>query len=205
MFRKFLPKNDKFFELLNQLAGNIEEGVKLFHKVIGDFDLLAEYASKIHIIENKCDDLTHTIINELNEAFVTPFDREDIHHLTNVLDDVIDIIDTIVTRLGIYKLKGNIPFGTQLSGIIVSQTELIVQLVEHLNDNKNTIQKIISIRNLETEGDLVFKDALTQLFEKQTDVKELIKEKEILENLEKAVDRCQRVATVMEGIIIKNA
>ncbi|MCI0472300.1 MAG: DUF47 family protein [Ignavibacteria bacterium] len=205
MFRKFLPKNDKFFELLNQLAGSIDEGVKLFHEVIGNFDLLAEYASKIHIIENKCDDLTHTIINELNEAFVTPFDREDIHHLTNVLDDVIDIIDTIVTRLGIYRLKGNIPFGTQLSGIIVSQTELIVQLVGHLNDNKNTTQKIISIRNLETEGDMVFKDALTQLFEKQTDVKELIKEKEILENLEKAVDRCQRVATVMEGIIIKNA
>lgn len=205
MFRKFLPKNDKFFELLNQLAGSIDEGVKLFHEVIGNFDLLAEYASKIHIIENKCDDLTHTIINELNEAFVTPFDREDIHHLTNVLDDVIDIIDTIVTRLGIYRLKGSIPFGTQLSGIIVSQTELIVQLVEHLNDNKNTTQKIISIRNLETEGDLVFKDALTQLFEKQSDVKELIKEKEILENLEKAVDRCQRVATVMEGIIIKNA
>jgi uncharacterized protein len=205
MFRKFLPKNDKFFELLNQLAGSIEEGVNLFHEVIGNFDLLAEYASKIHIIENKCDDLTHTIINELNEAFITPFDREDIHHLTNVLDDVIDMIDTIVTRLGIYRLKGNLPFGTQLSGIIVSQTELIVQLVGHLNDNKNTTQKIISIRNLETEGDLVFKDALTQLFENQTDVKELIKEKEILENLEKAVDRCQRVATVMEGIIIKNA
>jgi hypothetical protein len=204
MFRKFLPKKEKFFELLNELAANILDGAKLFRNFMGKPEMLPEYASHIHIIENKCDELTHTIINELNETFVTPLDREDIYQLTNALDDVIDCIDSIVTRLVIYKPKSRLEFGSQLSEILVSQAEIIVQLIENLPDHKNTLQKIIVIRNLETEGDQVFKDALIQLFEKQDDVKELIKAKEILEILEKAVDRCQRVAIVMESINIKN-
>jgi len=204
MFRKFLPKKEKFFELLNELAVSILEGAKLFRDIMGKPEMLPEFASQIHIIENKCDELTHTIINELNETFVTPLDREDIYQLTNALDDVIDCIDSIVTRLVIYKPKSRLEFGSQLSEILVSQAEIIVQLIEHLPDHKNTLQKIIVIRNLETEGDQVFKDALIQLFEKQDDVKELIKAKEILEILEKAVDRCQRVAIVMESINIKN-
>jgi hypothetical protein len=205
MFKKFLPKKEKFFVLLTELAQNVHEGTKLLHKIMENPDILSENASKIHIIENKCDEFTHTIINELNETFVTPLDREDIYHLANSLDDVIDSIDTIATRFGIYKPKKNLVFGPQLTGILLSQTEIILQIVEHLHDHKNTMQKIIAIRNLETEGDVVFKDALTYLFEKQEDVKELIKEKEILEITEKAVDRCQRVAIAIESIIIKNA
>ncbi len=205
MFRKFLPQKEKFFILLFDLAKNVHEGTKLLHDIMENPDLLSENATKIHILENKCDEFTHTIINELNETFVTPLDREDIYLLTNSLDDVIDSIDTIATRFGIYKPKKSFAFGPQLSGILLSQTEIITQIVEHLKDHKNTMQKIIAIRNLETEGDLVFKEALTNLFEKQDDVKELIKEKEILEITEKAVDRCQRVAIAIESIIIKNA
>lgn len=205
MLRKFLPKKEKFFILLAVLAKNVHEGTKLLNDVMENSDILSENASKIHIIENKCDELTHTIINELNETFVTPLDREDIYHLTNSLDDVIDSIDTIATRFGIYKPKKSFVFGPQLSGILLAQTEIILQIIENLEDHKHIMQKIIAIRNLETEGDLVFKEALTNLFEKQDDVKELIKEKEILEITEKAVDRCQRVAIAIESIIIKNA
>ncbi len=204
MFRKFLPQKEKFFKLLTELAENVHKGTKLLHDIMVNPDLLTENASKIHILENKCDELTHSIINELNETFVTPLDREDIYHLTNSLDDVIDSIDTIATRFGIYKPKKSFVFGPQLSGILLSQTEIIYQIVEKLQDHKNMMQKIIAIRNLETEGDMVFKEALINLFEKQDDVKELIKEKEILEITEKAVDRCQRVAIAIESIIIKN-
>jgi len=204
MFRKFLPKNDKFYHLLSEFAKSVYEGAKLLHEIMNNPDMLSENASKIHIIENTCDEFTHSIISELNETFVTPIDREDIYLLANSLDDVIDSIHTIATRLGIYKPKKSFIFGPQLTGILLSQTEIILQIVEHLQDLKNTMQKIIAIRNLETEGDLVFKEALTNLFENQDDVKELLKEKEILENLEKAVDRCQRVAIVIESIIIKN-
>lgn len=140
----------------------------------------------------------------MNETFVTPLDKEDIYQLTNALDDVIDSIDSIARRMSIYKLKKSIVFGPQLSSILLSQTKLIVNIVSSLERGDQTFSKIIAIKNLETEGDSVFKDALTQLFERQKDVIELIKEKEILETAEKAVDRCQRVATVMESILIKN-
>lgn len=176
----------------------------MLHKLLSDKDILLENASKIHILENDCDEIAHSIINKLNDSFVTPLDKEDIYHLTNALDDVIDSIDAIARRMCIYKLKKSTVFGPQLSGILLSQTKLIVEVVKSLEKGEQTYSKIIAIRNLETEGDSVFKDALTQLFERQKDVIELIKEKEILETTEKAVDRCQRVATVMESILIKN-
>ena len=204
MFRKFLPKDDKFYRLFSELAKNVHEGTKLLHEIMNDTSVLSENASKIRIIENTCDEYTHKIINELNETFVTPIDREDIYLLANSLDDVIDSINTIAVRLGIYKPNTKLVFGPQLSGILLSQTEIILEIVGNLHDLKNAMQKIIVIRNLETEGDSVFRDALTYLFEKQDDLKELIIAKEILEITEKAVDRCQRVAIVIESIIIKN-
>lgn len=204
MFKKVLPKKQSFYILLIQLAEKINEATELLHSLLSNKEILVENASKIHILENDCDEIAHSIINKLNEAFVTPLDKEDIYQLTNALDDVIDSIDAIARRMCIYKLKKSTVFGPQLSGILLSQTKLIVEVIKSLEKGEQTYTKIIAIRNLETEGDSVFKDALTQLFEKQKDVIELIKEKEILETTEKAVDRCQRVATVMEGILIKN-
>ncbi len=204
IFKKALPKKQSFYILLIQLAEKINEATELLHNLLSDKEILLENASKIHILENDCDEIAHSIINKLNETFVTPLDKEDIYQLTNALDDVIDSIDSIARRMCVYKLKKSTVFGPQLSGILLSQTRLIVEIVKSLEKGEQTLTKIIAIKNLETEGDSVFKDALTLLFEKQKDVIELIKEKEILEITEKAVDRCQRVATVMEGILIKN-
>jgi predicted phosphate transport protein (TIGR00153 family) len=203
MLKKFLPKQDKFFKLLSELAENILTATELLHEMFGNLNLLAELATQIHIIENKCDEFTHTIINELNETFLTPIDREDIYMLANALDDIVDSIDTIATRLNIYNIKHPSGFGPQLSEILLSQMKLIVEIIEKLQDHKVSMQKIIAIRNLETEGDEVFREALLQLFKKQKDAIELIKEKEILEIIEKAVDRCQHTTLVMESILIK--
>lgn len=204
MLRKFLPKNDKFFKLLNELAANVQIGTELLHEMVDKPELQPEYASKIHILENKCDNITHSLISELNESFVTPIDREDIYTLANSLDDIIDSIDTIARRMNIYKIKEKTVFGPQLTDILLSQAKLIVEVVAKIQDHKISMQKIISIRNLETEGDTVFREALTQLFDNQKDAIELIKEKEILEIIEKAVDRCQRATIVLESILIKN-
>ncbi|MBM4158303.1 MAG: DUF47 domain-containing protein [Ignavibacteria bacterium] len=204
MFRKILPKKETFFVLLNELAGNIHKATEILHETFSNLELLPENASKIHILENTCDEIKYKIISELNETFVTPIDREDIHLLANTLDNIIDSIDVIARRLSIYKLKKKSIFGPQLSGILLSQTALIVDVVKTLERHHNNLKKITSIKNLETQGDSVFREALTQLFEKQKDVIELIKEKEILETTEKAVDRCQRAAVVLESILIKN-
>jgi uncharacterized protein Yka (UPF0111/DUF47 family) len=106
----------------------------------------------------------------------------------------------------LYKIKTPLKFGTQLAEILHSQTELLVVAVKLMNDNnyKDTLDKLVSIRNLETEGDSVFRDSISYLFDNETDVIELIKKKEVLENFEKAVDKCQTATLAIEGALIKN-
>jgi len=205
MFRKFLPKDNKIFNQLSDMAFHVHEGAQVLTETLEKFENLGEHASKIRLIEHKCDDITHSIINLLNETFVTPIDREDIHTLVNSLDDVIDCIDVIINRIDLYKVKNRIEFGPQLAEILLSQTELLAEVVQNLSDHKHSFSKLITIRNLETEGDIVFRQAITELFENEKDPVELIKKKELLELFEKAVDRCQTVTIVIEAIMIKNA
>jgi uncharacterized protein len=204
MFKRFLPKKDRFFELIHQLSNNIQESAVLLHEMFVKHDNLTDYASKIDILENKCDELTHTIVNELNETFITPIDREDIHALANSLDDIIDRIDSIATRISIYKIKSPVQFGEQLSDILLSQVKLLQEVATDLKDYKANFPRLVSIRNLETQGDNVFRQAITSLFDTEPDVLEVIKKKEILENIEAAIDDCQTATIVIEGILIKN-
>ncbi|MGA2669676.1 MAG: DUF47 family protein [Ignavibacteria bacterium] len=204
MFKKFFPKQEKFYELLTELATSILEGATLLNQMLINHDHIAEDASRIHILENKCDEFTHQIIHELNETFITPIDREDIHELTNSLDNIIDGIDAIATRVHLYKIQKPMAFGPQLSEILLSQVILLTEAVKSLKDHDNIFDKLVQIRNLETEGDMVFRESISDLFENENDVRELIKKKEILENIERAVDRCQTATIVIEGILIKN-
>jgi predicted phosphate transport protein (TIGR00153 family) len=164
-----------------------------------------EYASQIHILEHKCDDLTHTVIRELNETFITPIDREDIHQLANSLDNIMDSIDAVASRVHLYKVKNPIEFSHQLCDILKMQMKLINEIIINFEEPVDAFNKLVSVRNYETEGDKVFREAISKLFEKETDIVELIKKKELLELMEKAIDRCQTVTTVIEGIFIKNA
>jgi len=206
MFKSFLPKQPKFFELLLTITEHSLEAAKILNEIVQTPENMDELAAQIHIIENKCDDLTHNVKNELNETFVTPIDREDIFAITNALDDVVDGIDRVSTKMRLYKIKTPLKFGPQLASILQSQTELLVVAVRLMNNNnyKDTLDKLVSIRNLETEGDVVFRDSITYLFDNETDVIELIKKKEVLENFEKAVDKCQTATLAIEGALIKN-
>lgn len=204
MFKRFLPKQNKFFDLLIELTTSVLESAKMLDEMMDNNEDFADYASKIHFIENRCDDLTHQVISDLNDTFITPIDREDIFALVNSLDDIVDTIDTIAQRLNMYKLKTKLQFGPQLTDILLIQTSVLNDVIKDLQNPKQTIDKIVNVKHLETEGDIVFKDALLNLFEVEKDVFELIKKKEILEIIEKAVDKCQNAATVIEGILIKN-
>jgi uncharacterized protein Yka (UPF0111/DUF47 family) len=182
----------------------MHEAAKLLDEMFDKNESFAEYSSSIHIIENKCDELSHQVISELNDTFITPIDREDIFALVNSLDDIVDAIDTTASRLSMYKIKTPLQFGPQLTDILFIQAGVLHDVIKHLQFPKQTTDKIVHVKHLETEGDIVFKDAILNLFEDEKDVVELIKKKEILENIEKAVDKCQNAATVVEGILIKN-
>ena len=205
MFKRFLPKQRKFFEILDELSANILEAATVLNEMLVKHEDLGEYSSKIHFLENRCDDLTHKVINELNETFITPIDREDIYSLTNSLDDIIDAINALAIRVHLYKMKNRIPFGAQLSEILLQQVKILADVIKGLKDYEGIIEKLVQIRNLETEGDVMFREAITHLFETEQDIKELIKQKEFLENMERTVDKCQSATIVIEGIMIKNA
>lgn len=204
MLKRFLPKQNKFFDLLREISENMRESARLLNEMFDKHDGISEYSSSIHIIENKCDELTHKIINELNETFITPIDREDIYSLVNSLDDIVDSIDTIGSRTTIYKLKNPLPFSPQMSEILQLQANVIADVMKHIHDTKMTTDKITQVKHLETEGDIMFRDAIEHLFENEKDAIELIKKKEILEYIERAIDKCHHAATVVEGILIKN-
>jgi hypothetical protein len=206
MFKNFLPKQPKFFELLLTITEHSFEASKLLKEIVTAPENIEELATQIHMIENTCDELTHRVKNELNETFITPIDREDIFAITNALDDVVDGIDRVSTKMKLYKIKTPLKFGPQLASILQSQTELLVVAVKLMNGNnyRDTLDKLVTIRNLETEGDTVFRDSITYLFDNEKDVIELIKKKEVLENFEKAVDKCQTATLAIEGALIKN-
>ncbi len=204
MFKRFLPKQNKFFDILIELAESVLDAAKMLDEMMDKHENFSDYSSKIHFIENRCDDLTHQVISDLNDTFITPIDREDIFSLVNSLDDIVDTIDTIASRLNMYKLKTPLQFGPQMTDILLIQTDVLFDVVKNLQNPKMTPDKIVQVKTLETEGDIVFKDALLDLFENEKDIVELIKKKEILEIIERAVDKCQNAATVIEGILIKN-
>jgi uncharacterized protein len=203
--KKFIPKTVKFFDLLAELTDNILKGSELIQAMITRWDNLSENSSEIHLLEHRCDDLTHKIVSELNETFITPIDREDIHSLVNSLDNIIDCIDVIANRIHLYKVKKHIEFGTQMVDILNLQMKLLTDVIHNFEEDKDISTKLAKIRDYETQGDVVFQKAPAHLFEFENDAIELIKKKEILELMEKSIDRCQTVAIVIEGIIIKNA
>ncbi len=205
MFKKFLPKQRKFFEILAELSEGILEAAVVLNEMLVKHENLGEYSSKIHFLENRCDEFTHKIINELNETFITPIDREDIHSLTNSLDNIIDSINALAIRVHLYKMMKRIPYGPQLSEILLAQVKILNEVVKNLHNYDGIFEKLIQIRHLETEGDVMFREAISHLFETEQDIKELIKQKEFLENMERAVDKCQTATIVIEGIMIKNA
>jgi predicted phosphate transport protein (TIGR00153 family) len=204
MLKKFLPKDKTFFNLTSELSDKILDGAKLLHEMFVKFDNFEYYSQKINDIERQCDAIVHKIVNELNETFVTPIDREDLYELANNLDNIIDSMYVIANRIHLYKVKNPVEFGPKLSAIILKQTELLKEIVPNVTVSKESLEKIVAIKQHEIEGDMVFRDALEKLFDTEKDAIELIKKKEILEVLEKAVDRCHKAGVTIEAIIIKN-
>jgi predicted phosphate transport protein (TIGR00153 family) len=204
MLKKFLPKDKIFFKLTSELSERILVGAKLLHEMFIKFDNFEYYSQKINQIEHECDVIVHKIVSELNETFVTPIDREDIYELTDNLDNIIDSICSIASRIHLYKVRNPVEFGPKLSAIILQQTEILKDIVPNITVSKESLEKIATIKEQETDGDVIFREALGNLFETEKDAIELVKKKEILEILEKAVDRCNKASVTIEAIVIKN-
>ena len=205
MFR-LLPKEDKYFDQFNRLASNIHGSALLLQKLFSDFGNRAAYADQIKELEHTCDDLTYGIIKQLNQTFITPFDREDIHSLASVLDDVIDDIEYIARRVILYRLDAPTEDAVKMTDVLARATASLERAVNGLEKGGDAVLKeCAGIHALENEGDTYHHDAVERLFANETDPIQILKLKELYEKMERAIDKCEDVTNVIETIVLKNA
>lgn len=202
------PKDKKFFPLFEQASTNLLEVSNILLKALKTNDesernvLIAE----IQKLEHKGDEITHQIFHELSSSFITPFDREDIHTLATVVDDILDYINGSAKRMQLYNLKKPSPAMVRLAELILEGNTELHNGIIALKDLKN-IDKVsdicIKINYIENQADDVYDTAVAKLFDEEKDAIEIIRVKEILQNLETATDKCEDAANVLESIIVK--
>jgi uncharacterized protein len=205
MFR-LLPREEKYFDLFNRVAQQLNTCAQLQQKLFDDFDNRVEYANQIKQIEHICDELTHDIVKRLNQTFITPIDREDIHALATGLDDVVDAIEYTARRVVLYHLEAPTEHARKMSDVLVRLALKLEDAVNALeNDGQRVLQDCAAIHTLEEEGDTYHHDAVDKLFTQERDPITILKTKEIYEKMERTIDKCEDVANVLEAIVLKNA
>ena len=202
---RLIPKEEKFFEDFVAMAEQIHRGAILLEQMLAPEQPLWDKADEIKEVEHKCDFLTHEVIQRLHKTFVTPLDREDIHTLARSLDDVIDAIDDSAGVLRLYQISTVRPDARDLARIIKASTEQVVSAMKALGKKQGISAAAVEINRLENEADRAHAIALRRLFEEERDAIQIIKWKEVLDFLEAATDRCEDVANVLEGVVVKHA
>ncbi|MBI5778001.1 MAG: DUF47 domain-containing protein [Planctomycetes bacterium] len=206
MFSSLINKDKVFFEMLEKSAANVALGARALADLLDSFPADMEAKVKaIKDIEHQGDMLTHQTIEMINKTFVTPIDREDIHNLGTKLDDIIDLIDGAASRLALYKIDAVTPEAKSFAQLLIRATDIIVPAIaclRKLSNSKEVITHCVEINTIENEGDKLMHQAMINLFAANDAIK-IIKWKEIYQILESATDRCEDVANVIEGIVLK--
>lgn len=187
------------------MAEKIVQAAQLLKNALSSELTIALAHDKIRDLEHQCDDLTHELAKKLNASFVTPFDREDIYRLGSALDNIIDVIDTTIRLIVLYRLDDFSHAAKQLAFIILHSCQAVNQGILALEKQRDAVSNIcLEINELENEADAVRANAISELFDSKDPIA-IIKWKEIYENLEFVTDCCEDVSNILEGIVIKNA
>jgi len=201
---RLIPREEKFYTDFQALGDELKRGARLLEEMLAPDQPLWDKADEIKEVEHKCDFLTHEIIQRLNRTFVTPLDREDIHALARSLDDVMDAIDASASLIRLYRLD-RVRFGArELARIITASTDQVRLALGALEQNKGLITHAVEINRLENEADRTHQQAVSRLFDDERDPIVVMKWKEMLDFLEDATDRCEDVANVLEGVMVKH-
>jgi uncharacterized protein len=208
MIRKFMPKEFNFFDLFERQVNFAVDAAGYFRQVVSSGKIDESVLQKIRNIEHQGDEVAHSIIDQLNKTFITPFDREDIYALTKELDDVADMVNTILGRMVIYKLSGvnnNLVRFAVMIDDSVNALALAVKGLRNTKNHKSVLDACVEINRLENEGDSMRDMVLAELFEKEKDPIMVIKLKEIYQDAETLLDICEDVAHAVESILVKQA
>ena len=201
---RLIPREEKFYKDFQALADELKRGARLLEQMVTPDHPIWDKADEIKEVEHKCDFLTHEVIQRLNRTFVTPIDREDIHELARSLDDVMDAIDASATLVRLYRLD-RVRYGArELAHIITGCTDQVRLALDAMEQNSPLNTHAVEINRLENEADRTHQLAVTRLFDDERDPILIMKWKETLDFLEDATDRCEDVANVLEGVVVKH-
>jgi predicted phosphate transport protein (TIGR00153 family) len=209
MFGTGSSKSDRsFYEAFERHAARIVEAGTLVNQLMQEPARAAELSQRIKDVENEGDKITHETIAHLHQTWITPIDRADIHGLITALDDILDLIEAVAERVLLYEVKSSPEFATKLAAVLEQATKAVdeaVRLLPQVKRPKQMLDICIEINRLENEADNNYRHGLASLFNGGYDAMEVMKWRDIIDNLEAATDRCEDVANILEGITLEYA
>jgi predicted phosphate transport protein (TIGR00153 family) len=211
MFGRLMPREGRFFDLFNRHADEIVAGSETLAQLMRQYGDVASrriHIDRIDLVEKNADRITHETVALLHKTFVTPFDRDDIHKLISNMDDILDLIQDVAESAMLYDLQRITPEAQQLSELnemCCKRVQMAVRMLPSM-DNAEAILKLCrDIDQLESDADRVMRAGMSKLFRDESDVRQLIKLKQIYELLEAVSDKCEDVANLLEGVVLENA
>lgn len=202
---RLIPSEKVFYDLFDRSADNLLEAAHAYREMVTNYTEAARVHANIAELEHRGDEITHEIVKRLNTTFVTPIDREDIHQLATDLDDVLDLIEAAADNLILHNIEKPTPEALAQAETLVKIVESVSQALHHLRDFKRLEPYWVDIHKLETEADRVYRRAIAQLFSGEHKAMDVLRWKEIYEDVEQATDACERVANRLEAIFLKHA
>ena len=205
MLSRFIPRDEQFFELFNQLAGHLKTSAQLLDQLFAEPQRTTERVKQIKDVEHLADQLTLSISTRIDKSFITPIDREDIHLLASRLDDVIDRLDGTARRVVMLHITEVRQPAQQMAHVLLRAAEHIGKSVLAIKRPSEVAAQTALIKQLEEEGDALYHQAVGDLFAGTPNPLEVIRWKEIYESLEQGIDQCMGVALAVQSISLKNA
>ena len=200
-----IPRDQAFFQMFQKAARNVIEGSRLLKEMMEDYRNPMEQARRIKDVEHVGDGITHDIARKLNQTFITPIDREDIHGLASALDDILDLVEAVADRFVVFKVAEPTETAIKLSNILYQSALAVGAGVDLLGKPHGDMTEYnVHVNSLENEADRLMRDAVSALFEQERNPIEVIKWKEIYENFEEGTDRCEDVSNILERIALKH-
>lgn len=200
-----VPNERVYFELFEEAGRNVLHSAELLDTMLSDYPDSKHLAADIKHCEHEGDRITHDIIDRLNHTVVTPIDREDILALASALDDTVDYTEEVADYLGLYRIEAPMEQAIQLAGVLHAAAGEIAEALPQLRGFRDISRHTVEINRLENEGDQVTRGAMASLFDTGIDPMVVIRWKDLFERLEAAIDATERVANIMEGVVIKNS
>jgi uncharacterized protein Yka (UPF0111/DUF47 family) len=200
-----IPRQRAFFDLLERAADNVAVGARELHDLVLDIGAAPERGERIRQLEHDGDDLTHQIMAMLNITFVTPVDRHDIHHLASSLDDVLDATEAVSDLLVLHRITEPVPQLRQQAEVLVGATTAVSREIRSLRAPRSGDRAWADIIRFERDGDHVYRRAIAELYSGDYGAMEVLKWKDILGQMESAIDRCEDIANTIESVVLKYA